>query len=111
MSSSITTEKSLLSESESTLLSLMMHKEAYMMQSWSLSTITMERSFSCTVQVDVGRHLFATLLLRLFMLKEKLLYVLHHQELHHFFLKVEEQLTLPLKPLYKSMTLLSVTSL
>ena len=111
MSSSITTEKSLLSESQPTPLSSTMHREASMMQSWSLSITTMERSSFCTVQAVAGRHSFATPLLLLFAPKEKLLFVWHLQESHPSFLRVEEQLTLLLKSPCKLLRRLSVTSL
>src|SRR5580692_7357909 len=111
MSSSTTTGKTLLQESLSTQLSSTMHREACMKQSWSLSTTTMERPSSCTVQGVVERHLFVILLLLLFVPKEKLLFVWHLQELHRSFWKVEKQPTLHLKSPCKSMTHHFVTSL
>src|SRR5271154_7161403 len=110
MSSLIITENSWLLESLLILLSSMRHREKYMMQSWNLLMATVERSSFCIVQVVVGRHLFATQLQLLFVLKEKLFFVWHLQELHHFSWKVEKQLTLHLKFLCKSMTHHSVIS-
>ena len=58
-----------------------------------------ESVFLYTVLEVVAKHIFSTLLLLQFMLKEKSYYVLHHlMELHHSYFQVDIQPIYALKP-------------